>query len=106
MRIKKGDQVRVLAGKDKGREGEISRVIPQRNAVIIEGVNEVKRHQKATSETMQGGIIDKTMPIDVSNVAILSPSDGKPTRVGYRFSDSGEKIRVCKRTGVDLDGLK
>ncbi|MBO59262.1 MAG: 50S ribosomal protein L24 [Actinomycetota bacterium] len=104
MRIKKGDQVRVLAGKDKGREGEISRVIPQRNAVIIEGVNEVKRHQKATSETMQGGIIDKTMPIDVSNVAILSPSDGKPTRVGYRFSDSGEKIRVCKRTGVDLDG--
>ncbi|MEC7809616.1 MAG: 50S ribosomal protein L24 [Actinomycetota bacterium] len=104
MRIKKGDQVRVLAGKDKGREGEISRVIPQRNAVIIEGVNEVKRHQKATSETMQGGIIDKTMPIDVSNVAILSPSDGKPTRVGYRFSESGEKIRVCKRTGVDLDG--
>ena len=104
MRIKKGDQVRVLAGKDKGREGEISRVIPQRNAVIIEGVNEVKRHQKATSETMQGGIIDKTMPIHVSNVAILSPSDGKPTRVGYRFSDSGEKIRVCKRTGVDLDG--
>ena len=104
MRIKKGDQVRVLAGKDKGREGEINRVIPQRNAVIIEGVNEVKRHQKATSETMQGGIIDKTMPIDVSNVAILSPSDGKPTRVGYRFSDSGEKIRVCKRTGVDLDG--
>ena len=104
MRIKKGDQVRVLAGKDKGREGEISRVIPQRNAVIIEGVNEVKRHQKATSETMQGGIIDKTMPIDVSNVAILSPSDGKPTRVGYRFSESGEKIGVCKRTGVDLDG--
>ena len=104
MRIKKGDQVRVLAGKDKGREGEISRVIPQRNAVIIEGVNEVKRHQKATSETMQGGIIDKTMSIDVSNVAILSPSDGKPTRVGYRFSESGEKIRICKRTGVDLDG--
>ena len=93
-----------MAGKDKGHEGEISRVIPQRNAVIIEGVNEVKEHQKATSETMQGGIIDKTMPIDVSNVAILSPSDGKPTRVGYRFSDSGEKIRVCKRTGVDLDG--
>ena len=104
MKIKKGDQVRVLAGKDKGREGEISRVIPQRNLVIIEGVNKVKRHQKATSETMQGGIIDKTMPIDVSNVALLSPSDGKPTRVGYRLSESGEKVRVCKRTGVDLDG--
>ena len=104
MRIKKGDQVRVLAGKDKGREGEISRVIPQRNAVIIEGVNQDKRHQKATSETMQGGIIDKTMPIDVSNVALLSPSDGKPTRVGYRISESGEKVRVCKRTGVDLYG--
>ena len=104
MKIKKGDQVRVLAGKDKGREGEISRVIPQRNLVIIEGVNQVKRNQKATSETMQGGIIDKTMPIDVSNVALLSPSDGKPTRVGYRLSESGEKVRVCKRTGVDLDG--
>ena len=75
MRIKKGDQVRVLAGKDKGREGEISRVIPQRNAVIIEGVNQVKRHQKATSETIQGRIIDKTMPIDASKVALLSPSD-------------------------------
>ena len=104
MRIKKGDQVRVLAGKDKGREGEISRVIPQRNAVIIERINQVKRHQKATSETMQGVIIDKTMPIDASNVALLSPSDGKPTRVGYRLSESGEKVRVCKRTGVDLDG--
>ena len=104
MNIKKGDQVRVLAGKDKGREGEISRVITQRNLVIIEGVNQVKRHQKATSETMQGGIIDKTMPIDVSNVALLSPSDGKPTRVGYRLSESGEKVRVCKRTGVELDG--
>jgi large subunit ribosomal protein L24 len=64
----------------------------------------VKRHQKATSATMQGGIIDKAMPIDASNVAILSPSDGKPTRIGYRLTDSGEKVRICKRTGVDLDG--
>ena len=64
----------------------------------------VKLHQKATSATMQGGIIDKAMPIDASNVAILSPSDGKPTRIGYRFNASGENIRVCKRTGVDLDG--
>jgi len=104
MKIRKGDNVVVLAGKDRGREGAVSRALPAENKVIIEGVNMVKRHQKATSATMQGGIIDKAMPIDASNVAILSPSDGKPTRIGYRFNDSGEKIRVCKRTGVDLDG--
>ena len=104
MKIKKGDRVKVLTGKDKGREGSVSRVIPTKNKVIVDGVNIAKRHQKATSETMQGGIIDKTMPIDASNVALLSPSDGKPTRVGFRFSESGEKVRICKRTGVDLDG--
>ena len=104
MKIRKGDRVRVLAGKDRGREGEVSRVIPIRNKVIIEGMNIAKRHQKATRETMQGGIIDKAMPIDASNVAVISPADGKPTRVGHRFTESGQKVRVCRRTGVDLDG--
>ena len=79
MKIRKGDKVRVLAGKDRGKEGKVSRAIP-------------------------GGIIDMALPLDVSNVAILSPSDSKPTRVGYRFTETGEKIRVCKRTGVDIDG--
>lgn len=104
MKIRKGDRVQVLAGKDRGREGEVSRVIPSRNKVIIEGMNVAKRHQKSTRETMQGGIIDKAMPIHVSNVAVLSPADEKPTRIGYRLNDDGSKVRVCRRTGVDLDG--
>ena len=104
MKIKKGDVVRVLSGKDRGREGEVMFALPAEGKVIVEGVNIAKKHQKPTSATSQGGIIDKDMPIDVSNVAILSPSDGKPTRVGYRFTPEGEKVRICKRTGVDLDG--
>ena len=104
MKIRKGDRVRVMAGKDKGREGKVSRAIPTDNKVIVEGVNIAKRHQKSTSVTMQGGIIDKAMPIDASNVAVISPADGKPTRVGHRFTESGQKVRVCRRTGVDLDG--
>ncbi|MBL78316.1 MAG: 50S ribosomal protein L24 [Acidimicrobiaceae bacterium] len=104
MKIRKGDKVRVLAGKDRGKEGVVSRAIPTEDKVIVEGVNMAKRHQKPTRATMQGGIIDKAMPIHVSNVAILSPADHKPTRIGYRFADDGAKVRVCKRTGVDLDG--
>ncbi len=77
--------------------------LPAEGKVIVDGVNVAKKHQKPTRATMQGGIIDKDMPIDVSNVAIVSPSDGKPTRVGYRFAPDGTKIRICKRTGVDLD---
>jgi large subunit ribosomal protein L24 len=104
MKIRKGDKVRVLSGKDKGREGQVTRALPAEERVIIEGVNMAKRHQKPTQATMQGGIIDKAMPIHVSNVAVLSPKDGEPTRIGYRFTDTGDKVRVCRRTGVDLDG--
>jgi large subunit ribosomal protein L24 len=104
MKIKKGDTVRILAGKDRGREGEVTRALPSEEKVIVEGINMAKRHQKPTSATMQGGIMDKAMPLHVSNVAIISPSDGKPTRVGYRFDADGVKVRICRRTGVDLDG--
>ena len=104
MKIRKGDKVRVLTGKDRGKEGVVSRALPADDKVIIEGVNLAKRHQKPTKATMQGGIIDKAMPIHVSNVAVLSPADDKPTRVGYRLTDDGTKVRVCRRTGVDLDG--
>ncbi|HJL76388.1 MAG: 50S ribosomal protein L24 [Acidimicrobiaceae bacterium] len=104
MKIHKGDKVRVLTGKDRGKEGVVSRALPADDKVIIEGVNLAKRHQKPTKATMQGGIIDKAMPIHVSNVAVLSPADDKPTRVGYRLTDDGTKVRVCRRTGVDLDG--
>ncbi len=105
-KIRKGDTVVVLTGKDRGREGLVSRVIPSagraQTRVIVEGVNLAKKHQKPTSATMQGGIIDKDMPMPISNVAVVSPKDGKPTRVGFKVNDDGTKVRVCKRTGVEL----
>ena len=102
MKILKGDRVVVLSGKDKGVEGVVERAMPAEGKVIVEGVNVVKKHQAPTRQAEQGGIIDKTMPIDVSNVAVVSPSDGKPTRVGYRVTPDGEKVRICRRTGADL----
>ena len=104
MKLKKGDRVRVRSGKDRGKEGEIMRVLPADNKVIVDGVNVAKRHQKATRATMQGGIIDKDMPMHVSAVAIICSTDG-PTRVGYRFEDTGtgrRKVRICKKCGGDL----
>ena len=101
MKLKKGDRVRVLTGKDQGKEGEIVRAFPKTGKVIVEGVNTAKRHQKATRATTQGGIIDKDMPLPVSNVAIVCPTDG-PTRVGYRFDADGTKFRICRKCGRDL----
>ena len=102
IKLKKGDRVRVLTGKDRGKEGVVMRVLPKDNKVIVDGVNVAKKHQKARSATSQGGIIDKDMPIPVPNVALLSPSDGKPTRVGYKVLDDGTKVRVCRRTGAKI----
>ena len=102
MKLKKGDRVQVLAGKDRGKKGTITRVIPEKNKVIVDGINVVKKHQKATQRVRQGGIIDRDMPINASNVAVLSPGDGKPTRIGYRVDDQGRKYRICRRTGNDL----
>ena len=102
IKLKKGDRVRVLTGKDRGKEGVIMRVLPKDNKVIVDGVNVAKKHQKARTATSQGGIIDKDMPIPVPNVALLSPSDGKPTRVGYKVLDDGTKIRICRRTGAEI----
>jgi large subunit ribosomal protein L24 len=101
LKLKKGDRVVVLSGKDIGKEGEITRVIRERDMVIVDGVNVAKKHQRATSATMQGGIIDKDMPIHISNLALLCPSCGK-TRVGYRFDPDGTKFRVCKKCGKDV----
>ena len=102
VKIRKGDRVRVLTGKDRGKEGVVMRVMPSQGKVIVEGVNIAKKHQKARSATSQGGIIDKDMPLPVANVAVLSPSDGKPTRVGYKVLDDGSKIRICRRTGAEI----
>ena len=99
MKLKKGDHVVVLKGKDRGKDGVIMRVLPAENKVIVEGVNVAKKHQKATRATMQAGIIDKDMPLDASNVAILSR--GKPSRIGYRIDD-GKKVRIAVKTGEVL----
>ncbi|HYI61472.1 MAG TPA: 50S ribosomal protein L24 [Acidimicrobiales bacterium] len=102
IKLRKGDRVRVLTGKDRGKEGTIMKVIPKDNKVIVDGVNVAKKHQKAKSATSQGGIIDKDMPIPVPNVALISPSDGKPTKVGYKVLGDGSKIRICRRTGAEI----
>jgi large subunit ribosomal protein L24 len=104
MKLKKGDEVQVLSGKDVGKRGEITRVLPERERVIVTSpqlINVVKKHQKPTRATMQGGIIDKEMPIHVSNVALLCSACGQ-TRVGYRFAPDGRKVRVCRKCGADV----
>ena len=101
MKIRKGDRVVVLQGKDRGKEGVVMRAIPTKGKVIVEGVNIAKKHQKPTRATMQGGIIDKDMPLDVSNVALLCPKDGA-TRVGYKIAENGSKSRVCRKCGQEL----
>jgi large subunit ribosomal protein L24 len=102
LKIKKGDRVRVLTGKDRGKDGNVTRVLPAAGKIIVDGVNVAKKHQRATKATMQGGIIDKDMPLPVANVAVLCPSCGKPTRVGYQIDGVGTKVRVCKKCGGEM----
>ncbi|MCR4281652.1 MAG: 50S ribosomal protein L24 [Bauldia sp.] len=101
-RIRKGDNVVVIAGRDKGKTGEVVRMIPEENRAVVRGVNVARRHQKQTARD-QGGIITKEMPIHISNIA-LTDSGGKPTRVGFRFTDDGRKVRFARRTGETIDG--
>jgi large subunit ribosomal protein L24 len=101
MKIRRGDRVRVLTGKDRGKEGEVMRAIPSEGRVIVDGVNIAKRHTRATRQTQQGGIIDKDMPIRVDNVAIVCNTCGQ-TRIGYRFDDQGRKVRICRKCKGDL----
>ena len=101
MRLREGDKVKVIAGKDKGKESRIERVIPATGRVIVENVNTAKRHSKPRGQQMQGGIIDKDMPIDASNVMIIC-SDCGPTRIGYEVAEDGTKTRVCKKCGGAL----
>jgi large subunit ribosomal protein L24 len=101
IKLKKGDEVVVLAGKDLGRRGTISRVIPSADKVIVDGINMVKRHTKPRGQVMQGGIIDKEMPIHVSNVAMWCKDCG-PTRIGYHLADDGTKRRICRKCGTEV----
>ncbi|MCO6186385.1 50S ribosomal protein L24 [Rhizobium sp. L1K21] len=102
QKIKKGDKVVVLAGKDKGSSGEVIRVMPKEGRAVVQGVNMVTRHQKQT-QAQEAGIVRKEASIDLSNLAIADPKDGKPTRVGFKI-EGDKKVRVAKRSGVVIDG--
>ena len=102
-RIKKGDKVVVLAGRDKGKQGEVLKVLPTEKRVVVQGVMMIRRHQKAGPRHPDGGIIAKEAPLAVSNVAHLDPKDGKPTRVGFKFLEDGRKVRFAKRSGEIID---
>jgi large subunit ribosomal protein L24 len=101
MKLRSGDNVLVITGKDAGKESRIARVFPKDNRIIVEGVATAKRHQRPTGELNTGGIIDKDMPIDASNVMIVCKECG-PTRIGARIDDEGKKHRVCRKCGNDL----
>ena len=102
-KIKKGDKVVVLTGRDKGRTGEVIQVMPKEERALVRGVNIVKRHQRQTAN-QEGGIISKEAPIQLSNVAVADPKDGKPTRVSFQVLEDGTKVRVAKRSGERIDG--
>jgi large subunit ribosomal protein L24 len=102
-KIRKGDRVIVLTGRDKGRTGEVIMVMPGEGRALVRGVNLVKRHQRQTP-TQNGGIISKEAPLHLSNLAMADPRDGKPTRVGFKILPDGKKVRVAKRSGAEVDG--
>ena len=103
LKIKKGDHVVVLTGRDKGKHGEVLKLMPEENRAIVKGIAMIRRHQRQTA-TQDGGIISKEAAIHVSNLAIEDPKDGKPTRVGFKFLKDGRKVRFAKRSGEVIDG--
>jgi large subunit ribosomal protein L24 len=103
LKIRKGDHVVVITGKDKGKKGEVLKVIPAENRAIVKGVAMVRRHQRQTA-AQEGGIIAKEAAIHISNLALEDPKDGKPTRVGYKFLKDGRKVRFARRSGEVIDG--
>ena len=102
-KIKKGDKVVVLSGRDKGRGGEVLQVMPKEERALVRGVNVVTRHQKQTASE-QGGLVRKEAPLHLSNVALADPTTGKPTRVGFKTLEDGRKVRFAKASGETLDG--
>ena len=102
LKIKKGDTVYVLAGDDKGKTGRVLSVMPEQGKAIVEGVNIVSKSTKPNANAPQGGIIKKEAPIDLSNLAVVDPKTGKPTRVGFRFDENGKKVRYSKKSGEEI----
>ena len=102
MFVKVGDKVRVISGKDKGKEGTIKKTFAKKNRVVVEGLNMIKKHQKPNNANPQGGILDVEAPLDASNVMLIDPSTNEPTRVGFKVVD-GKKVRVSKKTGESID---
>ncbi len=102
LKIKKGDNVVVIAGRDKGRTGEVLRVLPAERRAVVQGVNMVKRHTKPQMGN-PGGIVEKELALHISNIAHVDPASGKPTRIGYRVLDDGRKVRVARRSGEVID---
>ena len=101
MKIKTGDNVKVIAGKDKGKSGKVLRAMPKQSKIIVEGINVSKRHQRPRKEGQQGQIIDKAMPLHVSNVMVVDPKTSKPTRIGYK-EVNGKNVRVTKKSGTEM----
>ncbi len=102
-KVKKGDRVVVTAGRDKGKEGEVLKVLPSESRVVVQGVMIARRHQKSGPRNPEGGIVSREAPVAISNVAHLDPKDGKPTRVGFKFLEDGRKVRYAKRSGEIID---
>ncbi|MFD2615204.1 50S ribosomal protein L24 [Paenibacillus gansuensis] len=103
LHVKKDDTVMVITGKDKGKKGRIIAAYPRENRVLVEGINMVKKHAKPSQQNPQGGILNQEAPIHVSNVMLLDPKSGQPTRIGYKVLDNGKKVRVAKKSGEIID---
>ncbi len=104
LKVKKGDEVIVIAGKDKGKKGAILKVIPDERRVFVAGINKVKRHTKPSQANPQGGIVEREASLHVSNVALVDKKTGKPTRVGFKTLQDGTKVRIAKRSGETING--
>lgn len=103
MHVKKGDTVIVITGKDKGKKGRVLAAYPKKERVLVEGINLVKKHARPSQANPQGGILTQEAPIHVSNVALIDPKSGKPTRIGYKVLENGKKVRVAKKSGEIID---